>query len=205
MQRWRGAPVCCCVLVCGLCSGVLGSGWWTQKAPALMTVWSAARGAGRLSKRGHSFCLRSLAGPIQPPTPLQHPLSAHFPLGERGGGGLHAFPLVFCHQRPNLLADLQMTDKVYLQVLRRQIYCLSTPETHIFRNVRSHKVQKKSVSWSGDYLSIMKRTEIPKSTKTSIRVFHLKFHRLMPKQTRAGTVQKFHLNLIVKSVKWLTG
>lgn len=56
------------------------------KAPALMTVWSAARGAGRLSKRGHSFCLRSLAGPIQPPTPLQHPLSARFPHQEGGRG-----------------------------------------------------------------------------------------------------------------------
>jgi len=59
------------------------------KAPALMTVWSAARGAGRLSKWGHSFCLRSLSGPIQPPTPLQHPLSARFPRRRvKGGGGL---------------------------------------------------------------------------------------------------------------------
>lgn len=77
------------------CSSVASApefGVWkvNTKAPALMTVWSAARGAGRLSKRGHSFCLRSLVGPIQPPTPLQHPLSARSPHRERGGGGLHA-------------------------------------------------------------------------------------------------------------------
>lgn len=82
-----GSGVLLCACLWPLLWG-LGSGRWTQKAPALMTVWSAARGAGPLSKRGHSFCLRSLAGPIQPPhTPRQHPLSAHIPLPEKGGGG----------------------------------------------------------------------------------------------------------------------
>lgn len=90
-----------------MCSSVafaLEFGVWkvNTKAPVLMAVWSAARGAGRLSKRGHSFWLRSLAGPIQPPTPLQHPLSARFPHQVKGGGGLHAClslsPLAFCHQ-----------------------------------------------------------------------------------------------------------
>lgn len=89
-----GSGVLLCACLWPLLWG-LGSGCWAQKAPALMTEWSAARGAGRLSKRGHSFCLRSLAGPIQPPTPLQQPLPAHFPLRKRGGGGIHPFPLVF--------------------------------------------------------------------------------------------------------------
>lgn len=75
------------------------------KALALMAVWSAARGAGRLSKRGHSFCLRSLASPIQPPTPLQHPLSARFPhqVGGRGEGSMPAplsSSLLSLHREP---------------------------------------------------------------------------------------------------------
>lgn len=112
-----------------------------------MTVWSAARGAGRLSKRGHSFCLRSLAGPIQPPTPLQHPLSAHFPLPERGGGGLHRFPLVFCHQSLNLLTELQVTDKVYKYVLRKlDLYLQNALINHIYSNVMSKKWQKENYS-----------------------------------------------------------
>lgn len=89
-----------------------------------MTVWSAARGAGRLSKRGHSFCLRSLAGPIQPPTTLQHPLSARSPHREREGEGSIS-PLAFCHhiESLNLLTALQVTETAatltsyYLQVL----------------------------------------------------------------------------------------
>ena len=101
--------------MCSSVASALEFGVWkvNTKAPELMTVWSAARGAGRLSKRGHSFCLRSLAGPIQPPTPLQHPLSAHSPHREKGGGGLHAcLPLSplsllsllwpFCHQTESL-------------------------------------------------------------------------------------------------------
>lgn len=77
------------VAVCSSVASALEFGVWkvNTKASALMTVWSAARGAGRLSKRGHSFCLRSLAGPIQPPTPLQHPLSARSPHREREGEG----------------------------------------------------------------------------------------------------------------------
>lgn len=71
--------------MCSSVASALEFGVWkvNTKAPALMTVWSAARGAGRLSKRGHSFCLRSLAGPIQPPAPLQH----RFPHQEKEGEG----------------------------------------------------------------------------------------------------------------------
>lgn len=85
--------------MCSSVASALGFGVWkvNTKAPALMTVWSAARGAGRLSKRGHSFCLRSLAGPIQPPTPLQHPLPS--PREKRGRAScLPRSLLAFCHQ-----------------------------------------------------------------------------------------------------------
>lgn len=106
-----GSGVLLCACLWPLLWG-LGSGRWTQKAPALMTVWSAARGAGPLSKRGHSFCLRSLAGPIQPPphTHLANTRSLPTSLFQRREG-----EGVFCHQRLNVLAEVHVTDKVYRQ------------------------------------------------------------------------------------------
>lgn len=87
-----GAARCCCVLVCGLCSGV-----WAlkgeHKGPQRWRLCGALLGErARLSKRGHSFCLRSLAGPIQPPAPLQHPLSARSSRRGRGLGRVHGCP-----------------------------------------------------------------------------------------------------------------
>lgn len=105
--------------MCSSVASALEIGVWkvNTKASALMTVWSAARGAGRLSKRGHSFCLRSLAGPIQPPAPLQHPLSARFPRGEKEGEGSMPAPLSSgllspdsAAERPNLLTALQVIE-----------------------------------------------------------------------------------------------
>lgn len=105
--------------MCLSVASALEFGVWkvNTKAPALMTVWSAARGAGRLSKRGHSFCLRSLAGPIQPPTPLQHPLSARFPRREKEGEGSMPAPLSSgllspdsAAESPNLLTALQVIE-----------------------------------------------------------------------------------------------
>lgn len=110
--------------MCSSVASALEFGVWkvNTKASALMTVWSAARGAGRLSKRGHSFCLRSLAGPIQPPTPLQHPLSARSPHREREGEGSMPPSLSlsllwpFCHQTEslNLLAAPRLIEPAAL-------------------------------------------------------------------------------------------
>lgn len=136
-----GAPVCACLwpLLLGL-----GSGRWTQKAPALMTVWSAARGAGRLSKRGHSFCLRSLAGPIQPPTPRQHPLSAHFPLRERReGGGILLSPETepprrWANDRQGVPTGFKKTDLLSsIRFIKKNIDCI----------VRSRNMQKKPLQF----------------------------------------------------------
>lgn len=109
--------------MCSSVASALEFGVWkvNTKAPALMTVWSAARGAGRLSKRGHSFCLRSLAGPIQPPAPLQHPLSARFPHREKEGEGselasLFSGPLSpgSAAERLNLLTVMQVIEQVII-------------------------------------------------------------------------------------------
>lgn len=99
-----------------------------------MTVWSAARGAGRLSKRGHSFWLRSLAGPIQPPTPRQHPLSAHFPLREKGGGGSLLSPETKPpRRRQGVPTGFKRTDLLSASDFKK---------TYIYCNVISRKMQK---------------------------------------------------------------
>lgn len=120
-----GSGVLLCACLWPLLWG-LGSGRWTQKAPALMTVWSAARGAGPLSKRGHSFCLRSLAGPIQPPPPHTHtsPTPALCPHpSSREGRGRVSFVTRDWTSSQKCTWQTRCTDKVYLRVLRRQIYC----------------------------------------------------------------------------------
>lgn len=118
-----------------------------------MTEWSAARGVGRLSKRGHSFCLRSLAGLIQPPTPLQHPLPAHFPLQKRGrDSSLSSRFLSSESERPyRTISDTQgiptgfKETTSYLPGLLQQM-ALNKPNPNC-GNVRSHTSTSYSFHW----------------------------------------------------------
>lgn len=131
-QGLRGVAVCWSV------ASALEFGVWkvNTKAPVLMTVWSAARGAGRLSKRGHSFCLRSLAGPIHPPRTSPAPALCPLPSPRKRGGGLHAslsllWPFVTRHccrgaECPHSPARLYLYFAIYRQVLQSLIHDYSS-------------------------------------------------------------------------------